>query len=174
VKILDLNGVLKEFGLYGAQDVVDLGTGAGHLALVAAKRLEGGRLFAVDVERDMLKRLASEAQSAGLSNLHTLSGNASRERGVPLADMVMDRAIVASVLFTVDDKNAFIEETRRLLKPGGKVLFIEWRSDHSYGPHPRHKIAESDALVLFSRYGFVKERDVEAGDLHYGMIFIRT
>jgi len=173
VKILDPKEVLRQFGLYGAQDVADLGSGTGHFSIAAAERLEGGRLFAVDVEREMLNRLVDEAHRKGLINVHALHGDMARLSGVPLGDASMDRAIATSVLFQVDDRDAFVQEIKRIVKPGGKVLLVDWREDHSFGPHHTHKVAPDAALALFSRHGFTKESDVDAGDLHYGMILIR-
>lgn len=166
--------MLREFGLYGREDVADLGSGAGHFALAAARRLDGGRLFAIDIERDMLKRLAAEASALGIKNLHALHGDAARISGVPLAAGAVDRAIAANVLFQVHDRDAFVQEVKRILKPGGRVLLIDWRDDHAYGPHPMHKVSSDVAEALFFRHGFRKERAMEAGDLHYGMIFIRA
>lgn len=174
MKFLDPNDALRQFGIYGAQDVVDLGSGSGHFSMAAARRLEGGRLFAVDVEKDMLKRLVDEAHSAGLANIHALQGDLARLSGVPLAGGAVDRAIAANVLFQVHDRDAFVQEVRRILKPGGKVLLVDWKDTHAYGPAHTHKVTEDVAIALFSRHGFKKERDIEAGDLHYGMILIRA
>lgn len=174
MKFLDPVDALKQFGVYGVQDVADLGAGAGHFALAAAGRLEGGRLFAVDIEKDMLARLVTEAHSAGLTNVHTLWGDLARLSGVPLADAAIDRAIAANVLFTVADRDVFVSEVKRLLKPGGKVLLIDWKSTHAYGPELNNKVTEEVAVALFNKHGFKKERDIEVGDLHYGMIFVRA
>ncbi len=174
MKFLDPKDALKQFGVYGTQHVVDLGAGAGHFSLAAASRLEGGRLFAVDIEKEMLSRLVAEAHAGGLHNIHTLWGDISRLTGVPLAGETIDRAIATNVLYQVDDRNAFVEEVKRLLRPGGKVLLIEWKESAQGGPHQKHKVAEEVALALFRRHGFEKERDIDAGDMHYGMILVRA
>ncbi len=174
MKFLDPNDALKQFGLYGTQHVADLGSGAGHFALAAAKRLEGGTLFAIDIERDMLKRLVDEAHLGGLTNIHALWGDISRLTGVPLAGETVDRVIATNVLYQVDDRNIFVQEVKRLLRPGGKVLLIEWKESMQGGPHAKHKVTEDTALALFRRHGFEKERDIDAGDVHYGMILVRT
>jgi len=174
VKFLDPNDALKQFGVYGTQDVADLGAGAGHFSLAAARRLDGGRLFAVDIESEMLARLVSEAHSAGLTNMHPLWGDLARSRGIPLGDDTIDRAIAANVLFQVDDRDAFVQETKRLLRPGGKVLVIEWKEGVPGGPHQTHKVSPDVALSLFRRHGFQKECDIDAGECHYGMILVRN
>lgn len=174
MKFLDPNDALKQFGIYGTQHVADFGAGAGHFALAAAGRLEGGRLYAVDIEKEMLSRLVGEAKRLGHENMHPIWGDASRPKGVPLADNTIDRAIAANILFQVDDRNAFIEEMKRMLRPNGKVLLIEWRDKLEGGPHPTHKVSEDVALALFGRHGFVKEKNIDAGDYHYGIILVQN
>jgi len=174
VKILNPHDVLKEFGVYGAEDVADVGTGYGHFALAAAKRLDGGRLFAIDVERDMLKRLVDEATRMGIGNLHALCGDAARLSGIPLGDAAVDKAIAASVLFQIHDRDAFVQELKRIVRPGGKVLLVDWKGGHNDGAHHAHKVGEDATRALFARHGFALERGVETGDLHYGMIFVRA
>lgn len=170
MKFLDPESVLREFGLYGALDVADFGAGAGHISLVAAKRLEDGRLFAVDIEKDMLRRLVSEAGHSGLRNLHSVWGDVASHKGVPLADETLDRVLVISTLHAAHDRDALIKEAHRLLRPEGLVLLVDWHTDADFGPHEHHRVAPDVALSLFRRHGFEKERDVNAGDFHYGMI----
>ena len=173
MKFLDPEAVLREFGIYGVQDVGDLGAGSGHFSLAAARRLDGGRLFAVDIERDMLARMVSEARERGLANVHPIWGDLAAHRGVPLSEAALDRAIVSNVLFQAHDREAVVAEVKRLLRPGGKALVIDWREDSAFGPHRHHRLDEAAALALFARHGFSKERSVDAGDHHYGMILVR-
>ena len=173
MKFLDPNDVLKQFGIYGTQHVADFGAGAGHFALAAARRLDGGRLYAVDLEHEMLARLVSEADRLGHKNIFPLWGDTAKRGGVPLANDTVDRAIATNVLYQVDDRNAFVEEVARVLRPGGKVLVVEWKHDAPGGPHPTHKISPEIMLALFGRHGFIKESDVDAGGYHYGIIFGR-
>jgi ubiquinone/menaquinone biosynthesis C-methylase UbiE len=174
VKFLHPEEALRQFGVYGAQDVADFGAGAGHFSLSAAKRLEGGRLYAIDVEKEMLARLVSEAKSRGMKNLHGIRGDLSRVRGVPMADETLDKAIATNILFQIDDRDAFASEVKRLLKPQGKILIVDWTDTHAFGPHHAHKVSADTALALFKRHGFTKECDIDAGDCHYGMILVRN
>ncbi len=173
MKFLNPEDALRQFGLYGAHDVADFGSGAGHFSLAAAKRLEGGRLYSIDIEKEMLARLVAEAKHLGVKNLHGIRGDLSRVRGVPLADQSLDRAIATNILFQIDDREAFASELNRLLRPHGKILFIDWNDSHAFGPHHAHKVSPDTALALFKRHGFVKECDIDAGDCHYGMILKR-
>lgn len=171
---LDPNHVLKQFGIYGAQDVADFGVGGGHISLAAAKRLEGGKLYAVDLEKEILARLVAEAQLRGHTNVHPLWGDFSEPRGVPLKDESLDRIIIANTIHGIDDRNGMILEAKRLLRPNGKILLVEWRDDAIGGPHSKHKVPEDVALSIFGRHGFKKESDVDAGEYHYGIILVRN
>ena len=174
VDFLDPRKVLQEFGIFGTQHVADFGSGAGHFALEAAKRLEGGRLVVIDIEKEMLTRLVAEARSREHDHVHAIWGDLARIGGVPLADATFDRAIAVSILFQVDDRDAFVQEAKRLIKPQGKILLIDWKEGTTFGPHHEHRISEKEALEIFKRHGFQKEKDVNAGDYHYGMILVRS
>ena len=171
---LDPVKVLQEFGVFGTQDVADFGSGAGHFSLEAARRLDGGRLFAIDIEKEMLSRLVSEARERNHDHVHAVWGDLATIGGIPMANDSFDKVIAVSVLFQVDDRDAFVQETKRLVRPGGKVLLIDWKEGVNFGPHHEHRISENEALSLFKKYGFEKEKDVNAGDYHYGMILIRN
>ncbi len=173
MRFLDPHAVLRDIGAYGTQHIVDLGSGAGHVALAAARRLDGGRLYAIDLDRGMLERLAAEAARAGLSNLHALEGDIARLGGVPLAAGIADRVIAANVLWAARDRDALAREALRLLKPGGSALVVEWRGDVPGGPHPNHKLRPEEAIAIFERNGFRRDRDVDVGDIQYGMLFVR-
>lgn len=170
MKFIDPQHVLRQFGVFGSQHVLDLGSGAGHFALAAAPRLEGGRLYAVDVDRGMLKRLVDEAERLGHAHIHTICGDACRRGGVPLSDHSVDKILATNIFFQVDDRDAFAQEIKRLLKPGGKVLIVDWSDSHDFGPRKAHKISKDDIQAHFARHGFIYEQDIDAGDYHYGMI----
>ncbi len=171
---LDPVKVLQEFGIFGTQDVADFGAGAGHFSLEAARRLEGGRIFAVDIEKGMLSRLITEAHERNHDHVHAVWGDLARIGGVPVANESFDRVIAVSILYAVDDRDAFVQETKRLVRPGGKVLLVDWKDGTNVGPHHEHRISEIEAFTLFKKHGFEKEKDINAGDYHYGMILIRN
>ncbi len=174
MNFLDPRYALEQFGIYGTQDVVDFGSGAGHFALEAARRLDGGRLFAVDIEKEMLTRLISEARERNHTHVHSIWGDLSKIGGVPVSDGSFDAGLAVNILFQVDDRDAFIQEVKRLIKKGGKVLFVDWKEGTNVGPHHNHRIGEDTALGLFRRHGFEKEKSIDTGDYHYGMILVRN
>lgn len=174
MRFLDPLSALKQFGVYGAQDIADLGCGSGHFSLCAAPRLEGGRVFSIDIQKEMLDRLVAEAKHLGHKNIHPIWADLSNRNGVPLKEHSIDKAIASNILFQIDDRETLASEIKRMLKPSGKVLVVDWHPDDNFGPHPKHALTKKEASDLFLRHGFIFEQEIDAGDHHYGMIFKRV
>ena len=69
----------------------------------------------------------------------------------------------------IEDKSNFISEIKRILKPKGKVLLIDW-SELSI-MQAIAIVSKSKACEMFKDQGFVLDREIDAGDHHYGIIF---
>ncbi len=84
-------------------------------------------------------------------------------------------AIIANVLFQVEDRKDFLKEVFRIVKSHGRVLLIDWSDSYGgMGPASNAVIKENDAVTLFSQNGFKKDRNVNAGEHHYGIIFTKN
>lgn len=166
---------LEQFGLQSGQKVADLGSGAGFYALAAATIVgDKGKVYAIDILKEMLQKLKNEAVRRHLVNIETLWGNVEKLGGTRLADATADVALVCNTLFQVEKKDDFITEIKRILKPGGKVLLIDWKESFGgMGPHKDHVVSESKARELFEKQGFVFDKDIRAGAHHYGLVMKR-
>ena len=71
------------------------------------------------------------------------------------------------------DIGVLAHETRRVLKPDGKILVVDWsrRADNPAAP-PKDKRKEAmEVEARFLKEGIVKERDVQVNDTHWGVVF---
>jgi len=163
---------LAKLGLVDGMKVVDLGAGSGFYSFEAAKRVgASGRVYAVDVQKALLERLRSVGAGNGIRNIEVVWGNVEKIGGTKLREALADRVIASNVLFQVEKPDDFILEIKRLLKPKGKVLLIDW-SDVSK-MSPKSVIPASKAQTLFEKAGFALETAFDAGDHHYGLVFVR-
>lgn len=171
----DPNSILSGFDLKSGMHVADLGTGSGFYALAAA-RLVGskGRVYAVEVQKDLLDRVKNNASREGLYNVEVVWGDIETSGGTHVRDSSMDRVIVSNTLFQIEEKERFVREVYRILRPGGKVLVIDWSdtSDLS-GPDRNHLVSEEAARGIFENGGFSFEKEIPAGSHHYGIIMVR-
>ncbi|MDE2037959.1 MAG: methyltransferase domain-containing protein [Patescibacteria group bacterium] len=164
---------IAKLGLAEGMKVADLGAGSGFYAIEAAKKVgASGRVYAVDVQKDLLERLRSAAQAAGLHNVEVVWGNAEKIGGTKLREGAADRAIVSNVLFQVAAPDDFALEAKRILKPGGKALVVDWSEASPLGP--KTVFPSMKAQALFEKSGFALEQSFKAGDHHYGLVFTRT
>lgn len=162
-----------QIGLKEGMKVADLGSGTGHYALSASPILgEEGRVYAVDIQEDTLRSLKSEAQSRGYKNVETVWGDLERPGGTRLRDHSMDAVILSNTLFQLEKKNEAIGEIKRILRPGGRLLVIDWAGGYDgLGPHNDRVVSEYVAEELFITAGFHKTKAFRAGPHHYSLLF---
>lgn len=164
---------LSRLGLMEGQRVVDLGAGSGFYTVEAARRVgSSGRVYAVDVQKDLLERLRSNAVSMGLRNIEVIWGDIEKIGGSKLREAIADRVVVSNVLFQAVKPDMIALEVKRILKPGGKALVIDWSDISPIGP--KQVVSEQKARMLFEKSGFKLEQSFAAGDHHYGLLFSRS
>ncbi|MBI2096423.1 MAG: methyltransferase domain-containing protein [Candidatus Taylorbacteria bacterium] len=163
---------IEQFDVYAGLHVADIGAGSGFYTLALARKVgELGRVYAVDVQRDLLERIRNQAKAARLENVEIILGDAEKRGGTKLSDASVERAILSNVLFQADDHDALVEEVKRILKPGGRLLLVDWTAGGVGGVGPKSgAVPRSDALKLFEKHGFSLEGEIGAGDYHYGLI----
>ncbi len=169
------NKNIDQLGLIPGMKVADLGAGTGAYAIPAAQAVgEKGRVYAVEVQKDLVAKLKTHAEQARVKNIEYLWGDIEQRGGTHVGDELTDFVILANVLFQAADKVGLITEVRRILKKGGKVAVIDWKESFGgIGPAVQEVVSEPKAKELFSQHGFQLVRSISAGDHHYGLIFTK-
>jgi SAM-dependent methyltransferase len=111
---------LAHAALRPGETVLDLGSGAGFDAVLAAREVgPTGRVIGVDMTPEMLERARRNAAVAGHANVEFREG---RIEALPLEDASVDAVVSNCVINLVPDKAAVYREVARVLRPGGRVV----------------------------------------------------
>ncbi len=163
---------VRQFNVRTNDYVADLGAGPGAYTLALADRIgEKGKVYAIDLNHNLLLRLKNEARRKKLHHVDIIVGDLENKRGTKLKSNSLDAAIIANVLFFLDDKKAVFEEAHRILKDDGRLLVVDWRDSYGgIGPSQEHVVSEREARTLLHETGFEVVKEIEAGSHHYGMI----
>ncbi len=153
--------------------VADLGSGAGHYAHAAAAVVgPEGKVYAVEVRQDMLRHIKESVHKHHRGTIEPVWGDIEKAGGTGLRDHSMDAAILANALFQVEHRAGLIAEIRRILKPGAKLLVVDWAGSYGgMGPKADAVVGEREAEELFIGAGFVKVKNFRGGPHHYALVF---
>jgi ubiquinone/menaquinone biosynthesis C-methylase UbiE len=167
---------LEKFGLSEGSIIADLGAGSGFYTLAAARLVkESGKVYAVDVQQELLARLKNVAHQSKMHNVEVIHGNIEKVGGTYIRENSIDAALICNVFFQVDQKEEFLKEVKRILKVNGRILFIDWEDSFGgMGPQPEHVVTEKSAEEYLQKAGFTRVDSFDAGDHHYGFIFRKS
>ena len=109
--------------------VLDLAGGTGDLARAFARRVgSNGHVVLADINAAMLEQGRKRLVDAGVAGNFSIA-QVDAEK-LPFADCSFDRVAIAFGLRNITDKDAALRSMRRVLKPGGKLLVLEFSTPH--------------------------------------------
>lgn len=171
MEFVDPIQILNQIELRANMTAADFGSGAGGWAIPLAKKLEEGRVFAIDIQGEPLSALESRAKIQGISNIKKIIANV-EERIPGLTGFSCDLVLITDLLFQAEDKKGVFKEAKRVLKPGGRILVVEWMPQASLGPEDG-RVSQEEVKEIAQKLGFLLEKEFKAGDYHYGLVFKR-
>jgi len=169
---LDPNQALNQLDLTSTMIAADFGCGSGGWTMPLAKKLEDGKVFAIDILKEPLSALEGKVKSERIFNIQTVCSNVEESRGSKLGNNSVDLVLMTNLLFQVENKKAVFEEAKRILKKDGKILVVDWLPKSSLGPE-KGRISKEEVKKIAKDSGLGFEKEFKAGPHHYGIIFER-
>ena len=166
------NFTVDQFDLQEGMQVADFGCGSGHLTIIMAGKVGSKeKIHALDVMPNALDSVKVRARDGNLENIETIRTNLEIMGASSLADNSQDMVLMANILFQSNQKENIIKEGIRVLKPGGKLIVIDWKKGVSGFGLP-NEIGSDPVEVqnMAERNGLTFERNLNVGDLRFGMV----
>ena len=142
--------VIQALRLAPDATVADIGAGTGYFAARLAHMTPKGRVFAVDIEPDMVRYLSERAQREKVSNLQAVLGKPDDPR---LPEKV-DRVLLVDTYHHIDQRVAYFRRLRDSLKPGGEVAIIDFTAQSPVGPPPAARISAQQVRAEMQQAGY--------------------
>lgn len=164
---------INKLNLKLGDTVADFGAGSGHYSMVLSEQVgESGRVYAVDIQKDLLSKIMNTAKAERKNNLELVWADLETKDGTHLQSNLVDAIVISNLLFQVKNKEAVIKEAERILKGAGKVLVVDWSGTTSgVGPTQEMLFTKDNAKKMFSNLGFELVEEIDAGQFHWGIIF---
>jgi precorrin-6B methylase 2 len=150
--------------------VADIGAGTGYLSTRMARAvMPRGKVLAVDVQPEMVRMLHDAVKKTGLTQIRPLLG---AEDDVKLPASSVDLAIMVDVYHELAYPYEVLASIRRSLKPGGQLVFVEYRAEDAGVPiKALHKMSEAQIRREAAAVGLVWDRTVETLPWQHFVVF---
>lgn len=163
VKILETLGMNKNIC-----DIVEFGCGFGTFTIPAAKMING-KIYAIDIEPEMLEITKKKAIEKKLDNVVTVQQDFITE-GSGLDTESVDYVMLFNILHGEEPEKIF-EEAWRILKTNGKIGIIHWNYDPktARGPPLEIRIKPEKCIEFAKSSGFVYLNTYDLKPYHFGI-----
>ena len=120
--------------------VADIGAGTGYFSFRMARQVPEGKVYAVDIQPEMLDEIVFLREKNNVTNLETVLG---REDDPNLPPESIDLALMVDAYHEFAYPKEMMEGIVRALKPGGRVVLLEYRQENpTIAIKPLHKMSQ--------------------------------
>jgi len=172
---LDTDRIVSMLGVMPGWHVADLGCGTGYFTIAFARAVgKDGVVSAVDIMTEPLESVKGRAEAMGMNNVTPIRADLEVLGGTKIPDNSQDISILANTMFQSQKKEAMLAEAVRMLKPGGRLVVIEWKKGvPGFGPPDALRTDEEAMRALVTAAGVRFERTIEAGLFYFGHIYTK-
>jgi len=144
---------IDKMNLSGSEVVADIGAGSGYYTFRMAAKVPRGKVYAVDIQDEMIKLLNERKQKEKATNVIVVKGS---DTSPNLPTHSIDLAIMVDVYHELTYPHEVLESLRQALRDNGKLLLIEYRGeDPELAIMPLHKTTVAQLSKELGANGFL-------------------
>ena len=150
--------LLKNLAVQPGTAIADIGAGSGYHSTLLSKMVGNGKVYAVDVEPEMIAYLKNRIKLEGYKNIIPVL---STEQKVSLPANSNDVMLLVDVYHEFSFPYEMTLSMLEALKPGGQLVLVEFRAEDPNVPIKTiHKMSERQAVKEFKASGFLFEKNI--------------
>ena len=164
--------LLKNLAVKPGMVIADIGAGSGYHSALLSKMVGSGKVFAVDVEPEMIAYLNERINQEKLSRIVPVL---STEQRLYLPENTIDMMLLVDVYHEFSYPYEMALSMLAALKPGGKLVLVEFRSEDPTVPIKTiHKMSEVQAIKEFKAAGFIFDKNIDNLPWQHCMVFTKN
>jgi len=154
------NQALDALHLQPGMVVADVGAGTGFMSLKMARRVgPSGKVYAEDIQPEMLRLLRQNASKAKVANVETVLGTQTDPK-LPAGQL--DLILLVDVYHEFSQPQQMLRKMREALKPDGRLVLLEYRKEDPSVPiKPEHKMSVQEVKTELEAEGFRMDQVLE-------------
>jgi ubiquinone/menaquinone biosynthesis C-methylase UbiE len=163
--------LVENMTLRPAEVVADIGAGTGYFSFRMSKKVPQGKVLAVDIQQEMLDLLSEKSKQLGVTNVEPVLGTESDPK---LPEAAVDCVLMVDAYHEFSQPREMMEGIFKSLKPGGRVVLVEYRGEDPKVPiKPHHKMTEAQAIKEMRAVGLEHRETLKVLPWQHLMVFIK-
>ena len=164
--------LIKNMKIKPTDVIADIGAGSGYHTFKMAPLASKGKVFAVDIQPEMLFAITSNKKYKALKNIELILGN---EQTTNLPENTFDKILMVDVYHEFNYPKEMLQSIKKALKKDGQLFLIEYRLEDATIPIKKiHKMSEKQAVKELASVGFALKKKVNNLPIQHCMIFIKN
>ena len=162
--------ILDALHLERTARVADIGAGTGYFSVRIAKRVPEGKVFAVDIEPDMLRYLGERKHREHLMVLEPVQASVESANLPEPVDLVL----VVDTYHHIGNRIAYFAKARESLRPNGRLAIVDFKADAPEGPLPEQRVTPEKVTEELAAAGYSLVASHTFLPRQYFLVFQRT
>jgi len=164
--------LIKNMDIQPTDFIADIGAGSGFHVFKMAPIANKGKIYAVDIQPEMLQAIVLNSNFEKLKNIEIIQGDST---SVNLPENKFDKVLMVDVYHEFNFPKEMILSIKKSLKKNGKIYLIEYRMEDDAVPIKTiHKMSEKQAIKEMKAAGFRLEKNISNLPWQHCMVFVQN
>lgn len=172
IRFLNPDNIFSQLDIEEKMTIADLGCGSGFMTIKAAQLVgENGTVYAVDIQKGVISEINSKIKLFNLRNIKPIWANLENVGSTEISESSVDLSLLVHILHQSKIRPEVIKEAKRITKPKGKILVVDWQKGKTMLGTPEKTRASKETLLKEAEaQGLRFLKDIKTDPSHYGFL----